>query len=143
MVLQQLRVPVHTLRNMSPAEQQTAFHTSFFPLCRAIHFLLQDRHANALFKWHDDLKDLKGLRPAVSEQMVTAIVQLNDGDTAMRLYDFEPHKLSQAGNCVLFNGAAVHESVPLKDPGDRVVLKVAFFLDAPHTSVKPRNLKRT
>ena len=41
------------------------------------------------------------------------------------------------------NGAAVHESVPLKDPGDRVVFKVAFFLDAPHTSVKPRNLKRT
>ena len=143
MVLQQLRVPVHTLRNMSPAERQTAFHTSFFPLCRAIHFLRQDRHANALFKWHDDLKDLKGLRPAVSEQMVTAIVQLNDGDTAMRLYDFEPHKFSQAGNCVLFNGAAVHESVPLKDPGDRVVFKVAFFLDAPHTSVKPRNLKRT
>ena len=120
MVLQELRVPVHTLRNMSPAERQTAFHTSFFPLCRAIHFLRQDRHANALFKWHDDLKDLKGLRPAVSEQMVTAIVQLNDGDTAMRLYDFEPHKFSQAGNCVLFNGAAVHESVPLKDPGDRV-----------------------
>ena len=75
--------------------------------------------------------------------MVTAIVQLNDGDTAMRLYDFEPHKFSQAGNCVLFNGAAVHESVPWKDPGDRVVFKVAFFLDAPHTSVKPRNLKRT
>ena len=117
MVLQELRVPVHTLRNMSPAEQQTAFHTSFFPLCRAIHFLRQDQHANALFKWHDDLNDLKGLRPAVSEQMVTAIVQLNDGDTAMRLYDFEPHKFSQAGNCVLFNGAAVHESVPLKDPG--------------------------
>ena len=55
MVLQELRVPVHTLRNMSPAERQTAFHTSFFPLCRAIHFLRQDQHANALFKWPADL----------------------------------------------------------------------------------------
>ena len=38
----------------------------------------------------------------ISEQMVTAIVQLNDGDTAMRLYDFEPHTFSQAGDCALF-----------------------------------------
>ena len=50
--------------------------------------LHQDQRANAVFKWHDDLRDLKGLKPPVSEKMVTAIVQLNDGDTAMRLYDF-------------------------------------------------------
>ena len=92
MVLQELHVPVQILRNLS------AFK-SFITLCRAIHFLRQDRHANAMFKWHDDLKDLKGLRPAVSENMVTVIVQLNDGDTAMRLYDFEPHKFSQTQSC--------------------------------------------
>ena len=137
MVLQELRVPVHRLLSMPIPERRPAFHSSFVPLCRAIHFLRQDQHANAVFKWHDDLRDLKGLKPPVSENMITAIVQLNDGDTAMRLYDFEPHKFSQAGDCVLFNGAAVHESVPWKDPGDRVVLKVAFFLDGLH---KPHNL---
>ena len=47
----------------------------------------------------------------------------------MRLYGFEPHKYSHAGSTVLFKGAAVHESLPWKDPGDRVVFKVAFFLD--------------
>ena len=94
-----------------------------------------------MFKWHDDLKDLKGLRPAVSENMVTVIVQLNDGDTAMRLYGFEPHKYSHAGSTVLFKGAAVHESLPWKDPGDRVVFKVAFFLDGDikNTLAKPRD----
>jgi len=142
MVLQELRVPVHTLQNMPLAERQTAFHSLFVPLCRAIHFLRQDRHANALFKWHDDLRDLKGLKPPVSENMITAIVQLNDGDTAMRLYNFEPHKFSQAGDCALFKGAAVHESVPWKDPGDRVVLKVAFFLDG-HKMKPPHNLTRS
>ena len=140
MVLQELHVPVQILRNLSAAEWYTAFK-SFITLCRAIHFLRQDRHANAMFKWHDDLKDLKGLRPAVSENMVTVIVQLNDGDTAMRLYGFEPHKYSHAGSTVLFKGAAVHESLPWKDPGDRVVFKVAFFLDGDikNTLAKPRD----
>ena len=98
--------------------------------CRAIHLLRQDKHANAVFSWHDDLNDLKGLRPKVSEQMASFIVQLNDGDTAMRLYDFEPHKFSHAGDCAVFNGAAVHESLPWKDcTSDRVILKAAFFFD--------------
>ena len=48
----------------------------------------------------------------------------------MRLYDFEPHKFSKAGDGVLFSGAAVHESVPWKGTThSRVVFKVAFFMD--------------
>ena len=114
--------------NSTDAKQALA---KYFKRCRAIHFLQQDKRANAIFAWHDDLRDLKGLRPAVSEKMVTAIIQLNDGDTAMRLYDFEPHKFSKAGDGVLFSGTAVHESVPWKDTTthSHVVFKVAFFMD--------------
>ena len=108
-VLQELHVPVRELLEM-PQPQRYAHFCKLAQLCRAIHFLRQDKHANAIFKWHDDLRDLKGLKPPVSDKMVTAIVQLSDGDTAMRLYGFEPHKYSNAGDGVLFNGAALEES---------------------------------
>ena len=47
----------------------------------------------------------------VGPSLKHAIVQLNDGDTAMRLYDFEPHKFSQAGNCVLWCCCALERAV--------------------------------
>ena len=119
------------LKEIQDAANLRQAANKYFKRCRAIHFLQQDKHANALFAWHDDLQDLKGLRPAVSDKMVTAIVQLNDGETAMRLHDFQPHKFTKAGDAVLFNGAAVHESLPWKDSmnSSRVVFKVAFFMD--------------
>ena len=129
LVLQELHVPVRELLEMPQPQRYTHF-CKLAQLCRAIHFLRQDKHANAIFKWHDDLRDLKGLKPPVSDKMVTVIVQLSDGDTAMRLYGFEPHKYSNAGDGVLFNGAAAHESLPWKNPGDREVFKVASIAAA-------------
>ena len=109
--------------------------------------LRQDAQAQASFSWHDDRTDLKYLKPAVSDAMVTAIVQLTDGETAMRLHSFEPFKFAKAGDCVCFSGAAVHESVPRKSApvvevqhsrgsasarttsSSEVAYKIAFFLD--------------
>ena len=97
--------------------------------CRAIHFLTQDKRTQAVFSYHDDLSDLAHLKPKVKEQMVSAIVQLTDGESAMRMWSFHPHKYERAGDGVLFSGAAIHETLPWKDPAGREVMKVAFFLD--------------
>ena len=91
--------------------------------CKGLHILTQDESSQAVFAWHDDRRDIKG-----KAGMVTAVVQLCEGESAMRIWSFQPHKYDAPGSCAIFCGSAIHESVPWKQPKGRVVYKVTFFL---------------
>ena len=86
--------------------------------------------AQAIFTWHDDRSDQKKSRLS----MVTAVVQLSQGVSAMRVWGFEPSIYWERGACKCFLGGSVHESVPWKESevaNAAPVRKVAFFLQMP------------
>jgi hypothetical protein len=102
------------------------FGTLAMKKCKAIDILLQDETQQALFSWHADDKDIKA-----SLQMTTVIINLSTSESAMRVWGFQPFIYSKPGECSMFAGAALHESVPRlpHHPAKSLVRKVVFFFD--------------
>ena len=108
--------------------QQFGLAPTDFARCRHVHFLAQDRAAHALFKWHVDNKENKGL----TLNSVTAVVQLSSTCSAMRIFGFaDEHRFIGPGAGCGFLSAAIHKScqVPLVAGDMPVTLKAVFFLE--------------
>lgn len=55
---EQLKKPdAQSVRHIKTKEEYPKLITNVQRCCRAIHLLRQDKHANAIFSWHDDLND--------------------------------------------------------------------------------------
>ena len=108
--------------------QQFGLAPTDFTRCRHVHFIAQDRAAHALFKWHVDNKENKGL----TLNSVTAVVQLSSTCSAMRIFGFaDEHRFIGPGAGCGFLSAAIHKScqVPLVAGDMPVTLKAVFFLE--------------
>ena len=91
--------------------------------CRRLHCLAQDKLAHALFDWHAD--DVEEKRYPFN--MTTAIVQLTNSHTAMRILGFpQMHKFDASGSGVILASAALHRSEVIAQ--DNLCFKVAFFI---------------
>ena len=102
--------------------------------CKIIHFLFQDATEEALFSWHSD--DVGTDRIQMSRDMSTVVVNLSNEVSAMRLYgdDYQPHVFEKCGDACIFQGSALHESVPRRpesfpDGVLPMVHKIVFFFD--------------
>ena len=56
----------------------------------------------AVFSHHDDARDLQ-----LSKHMLTVIVSLNDNQSGVKLYHFEPQWFTHTGDAVIFRGHAL------------------------------------
>ena len=96
---------------------------------KCMHFLRDDELGQASFTYHDDVRDLNSVH-GVTDDLLTAVVQVSSTRTAMRMYGFEPAVFEKMGSAKIFRGGAVHQSCPRLDRKEQAV-KVVFFLDKP------------
>jgi hypothetical protein len=96
---------------------------------RAMHLLRQDVSEQASFALHSDANDLRHTIKGDLEEMTTAIVNLTDEISAMRMWGMAPAVYRGQGHSVAFPGAALHESLRRAKgaPAHKHVWKLAMF----------------
>lgn len=86
-----------------------------------VHFLYQESK-QAIFPWHEDFSDLR-----LSNQMVTAVVNLTNTISGVQVFGFEPFMFESVGDVAIFPGGATHRSVELRSASAPVLKMVAFY----------------
>ena len=92
---------------------------------RAMHLLLQDVSQQASFALHSDENDLRNTIRGDLGEMTTAIVNLSEEVSAMRVWGMAPAVYRGQGHAFAFPGGALHES--LRRAKGAPVWKLAMF----------------